>query len=322
MNFVGEFMKQLSFASFTVKTKKIKAEKFLEEMDKIIPWDQLVEIITSVYAKKGNGRSPMDLLLMIRIYCLQQWYNLGDAAMEESIYDRASFQRFLGIDLMLDAIPDETTILNFRHLLEEYKLTEKIFAQMNKHLESKGLIMKKGTIVDASIIVSPSSTKNKDGKRDAEMSSTRKNGQYYFGMKTHIGVDSQSGLTHSCEVTTAKITDIETYPLLLHGEEFAIFGDKGYCSDKEKQYARDAEISWCVSDKKKPGKSLSGKQKKRNKLYSGIRCKVEFVFNVIKHLWGHKKTRYRGLNKNKCQWHFLLMLSNFYLSRKHLLQSC
>jgi len=305
----------------TVKTKKIKVEKFLDEMNKIIPWTELIEIIKPFYSQKGNGRPPMDLLLMIKIHCLQQWYNLGDEAIEEAIYDRSSFQKFLNIDLMLKPIPDETTVLNFRHLLEQHNLAEKIFSHMNKFLEIKGLMMKKGTIVDATIISSPSSTKNKDGKRDEEMSSTRKNGQFYFGMKSHIGVDSQSGLSHSCEITTAKISDIKTYPYLLHGDESVIFGDKGYFSDIEKRSARDAEICWFVTDKKKSGKDLSGKQKRRNKLFSGIRCKVEFVFNVIKRLWGHKKTRYRGLEKNRCQWHFLLMLSNFYLSRKQLGQT-
>ncbi len=238
--------------------------------------------------------------------------------MEEAIYDRLSFQRFLKLDLMLDRVPDETTILNFRHLLEKHNLTMEVFYCITRYLQQKGLMMKAGTIVDATIIASPSSTKNKDKKRDPEMSSTKKNNQYYFGMKIHTGVDAQSGLIHSLEVTTAKVPDIKILPSLLHGEEKTIFGDKGYTSDKDKYYARDADIYWGVLDKKKPNKSLSSKQKKRNKLLSSIRSKVEFPYLIIKKLWGHTKTRYRGIKKNLSQWYMLTALSNLYQVRKKL----
>jgi transposase, IS5 family len=314
-------MFQLSFASFTPKKKTIRSEQFLQEMDQIIPWSSLVSLIEPHYPKAGNGRKPMNLLLMLRLYCLQQWYNLSDPAMEEAVYDRISFQRFLRIDLMLDRIPDETTILHFRHLLEERGLTNQIFELVNAYLQEKGLIMKKGTIVDATIIRSPSSTKNQEQKRDPEMSSTRKNGQYYFGMKVHAGVDAKSGLAHSLVVTTAKKADIKVYPELLHGQEEAIFGDKAYCSDVEKHYAREAEVFWGVLDRRKPNKDLSVRQKKKNRILSGVRCKVEFIFHVIKSLWGHAKTRYRGLDKNRCHWEMLATLANLYRSRKKLLSN-
>lgn len=235
-------MSQLSFASLTPKDKKIRAEKFLEEMDKVIPWRKLETIIEPHYTKAGNGRRPLNLLLMIKIYCLQQWYNLSDPGMEEAIYDRLSFQRFLEIDLMLDRIPDETTILQFRHLLEQHDLTHHIFLLITGYLQDKGLLLKKGTIVDATIVISPSSTKNKEKKRDPEMSSTKKNGNHHFGMKAHIGADVKSGLVHSLEVTTAKRSDYAEMVNLLHGEEEAVFGDKGYSCEKDKHYARDVEL--------------------------------------------------------------------------------
>lgn len=313
-------MSQLSFASITPKDKKIRAEKFLEEMDKVIPWKKLETIIEPHYPKAGNGRRPLNLLLMLKIYCLQQWYNLSDPGMEEAIYDRLSFQRFLEIDLMLDRIPDETTILHFRHLLEKNDLTQHIFLLIAGYLQDKGLLLKKGTIVDATIVTSPSSTKNKEKKRDPEMSSTKKNGNYYFGMKVHIGTDAKSGLVHSLEVTTAKRSDYAEMSNLLHGEEEAVFGDKGYFCEEDKHYARDADIFWGVLDKRKPNKKLSNKQKKRNRHLSSVRSKIEFSFQIIKRLWGHKRTRYRGLNKNQSHWQMLVALSNLYMARKNLLK--
>lgn len=264
----------------------------------------------------------MDLLLMIRIHCLQQWFNLSDPATEEAILDRYSFQEFLEIDLMEDRIPDETTILHFRHLLEKHSLGGKIMQAINQMLAQKGMILQEGTIVDATLISAPSSTKNKEKKRDPEMSSTKKNNVYHFGMKVHIGVDAQSGLVHSCEVTTAKTSDREKMYDLLHGKEQAVFGDKGYVSDTDKALARDCGVYWGVLDKRKPKRSLSSKQKKRNRLLSSVRAKVEHPFHTIKHLWGHRKTRYQGLKKNAEQFMVLLGLSNLYRARKRLLGVC
>lgn len=311
-------MSQLTFASLTPKKRKVRADKFLEEMEEIIPWKELLNIIEPHYPKKGNGRPPMNLLMMLKIYCLQQWYNLSDPAMEEAIYDRISFQRFLRIDLMIERVPDETTILHFRHLLEKYDLTNKVFEYISRYLEERGLMMKKGTIVDATIITSPSSTKNRERKRDPEMSSTKKNNQYYFGMKVHAGGDSRSGLVHSIEVTTAKTPDVKVLPSLLHGKEQAVFGDKGYASDRDKHYAREASVYWGVLDKKKPYRELSPKQERKNKRLSSIRSKIEFPFLIIKRFWGHKKTRYRGLKKNLVQWYMLTALANLYQARKQL----
>jgi IS5 family transposase len=239
--------------------------------------------------------------------------------MEEAIYDRFSFQSFLGVDRIESTIPDETTILQFRHLLEEHQLTAKIFETINQHLAQKGLLVKAGTIVDATIITSSGSTKNEEKKRDPEMNSTKKNGQYYFGMKVHTGADVTSGLVHSVEVTPAKTSDIEMVPLLLHGEERSIHGDRGYSSDRDKFFAREAEVFWGISDKRKPHQKLSKRQRKRNQRFSSVRAKVEFTYNIIKNLWGHRRTRYRGLHKNRSQWFMLLSLSNLYMVRKKLM---
>lgn len=312
-------MPQLSFASLTPKIKNIRSETFLKEMQQIVPWNEIIRVIEPFYPKKGNGRQPYDLQLMIKIYCLQQWFSLSDPLAEETIYDRLSFQRFLNLDLMLNKIPDETTILNFRHLLEQHQLQVKIFFYISKHLQEKGLYMKKGTIVDATIVESPSSTKNNDKKRSPEMSSTKKGGKYYYGMKAHIGTDSRNGIVHSVEITTAKVSDKIMLPSLLHGEESAVFGDKGYYCEKDKKYARDAEVFWGVLEKRKPKRKLSSKQKRKNKLLSSIRSKVEYPFRIIKNLWGHKRTRYRGLERNSCHWNMLFALTNLYLVRKKLL---
>ena len=313
-------MFQLSFASFTPKRKEIRVDLFLSEMNTIVPWDCLLKLIGPYYPKAGNGRRPIELLLMLKIYCLQQWFNLSDPGMEEAIYDRHSFQRFLRIDLISDSVPDETTILHFRHLLEKHQLAEEIFTSINNYLQEKGLTMKKGTIVDATIVTSSSSTKNAKKKRDPEMSSTKKHGKYYFGMKVHTGNDAKSGLIHSIEITTAKTSDHKMLPYLLHGQEEAIFGDKGYYCEKDKKYAREAEVFWGVLDRRKPKRKLSSKQEKRNRRLSSVRSKVEFPFRVIKRLWGHRKTRYRGLWKNRSHWHMLAALSNLYLTRKKLLR--
>jgi IS5 family transposase len=237
--------------------------------------------------------------------------------MEEAIYDRASFQRFLNIDLLSEIVPDETTILNFRHLLEKHNLQDKIFKKINRDLEEKGLLMSKGTIVDATLINSPRSTKNKDKARDPEMSSTKKNNQWYFGMKAHIGVDSKSGLVHSVEGTTAKVHDRTCLPALLHNKEDIVIGDKGYYSETDKSMAREAGINWAVLDRKKPGRDLSRKQKKKNAQISSVRSKVEHPFQVIKCIWGYVKTRYRGIKKNLSQLKMLFGLHNLYKVRKN-----
>ncbi len=306
-----------SFMTLGVK-KKLRSEKFLEEMDKVIVWNKLLKIVNKSYKKESNiGRNKYDSKLMMRIYFLQQWYNLSDPAMEDAIYDRLSFQKYLEIDLLGDNIPDETTILNFRHFLEENNLPQRFFAIINKVLKKKGLLMKEGTIVDASIITAPSSTKNKTKTRDPEMRSTKKGSNYYFGMKTHIGVDAKSGLVHSFEATSANVHDKAKLDELLHGKEIYVSGDKGYYDEKMKTNWRKAQKMWLVLDKAKRGSKLSNKQKKRNKKLSSMRAKVEHPFHTVKHLWGHTKVRYKGLLKNTMQFYTLFALANLHRVRKN-----
>lgn len=316
-------MSQLSFASLTQKKKTTNSDKFLTDMDKAIPWKELLQVIEPHYYIGKFGRKPMKLELMLRIYFLQQWFNLGDPTVEDAVYDRISFQKFLRVDLMNDAIPDETTILNFRHLLEKHELTKKILLTVNTILLRKGVLLKEGTIVDATLISAPSSRKNNEKKLDPEMSSTRKNGSWHFGMKMHIGVDAKSGLIHSVEGTSAKVTDKEKLFDLLNGEESAVFGDKGYVSQKDKRMAREAGIYWGILDRKcQRNKKLTKRQLKRNKRLSPLRSKVEHPFQVIKHLWKHTKTRYKGLKKNTIQLFTLAALYNLYRTRKKMAFSC
>ena len=240
--------------------------------------------------------------------------------MEETIYDRNSFQKFLKIDTLSSSIPDETTILNFRHLLEENKIQEKFFSIINTLLKEKGLLFKEGTIVDATIISSSSSTKNKDKKRDKEMKSTKKGNNWYFGMKAHIGVDARSGLVHSFKSTSANIADISVIDNLFHGKEKAILGDKAYGKIEDKVKARQEGIFYGILDKARIGKKLSNKQKKRNKKLSSIRAKVEHPFQILKCQWNYKKTRYKGIHKNSMNLYTLFSLVNIYMVRKKLIQ--
>jgi len=309
-----------SFLSLALGKRKLRCERFLDEMDQVIPWYRLINKVEKHYKEKKTGRNRTETKLMLKIYFLQQWYNLSDPGAEEAIYDRNSFQKFLKIDLLSDNVPDETTILNFRHSLEENNLQKKFFKIMNKVLEKNGLIVKEGTILDATIITAPTSTKNKDRKRDEEMSSTKKGNNWYFGMKAHIGVDHKSGIVHSIEATTAKIHDKEKQNDLLHGEEKAIFGDKGYYKEKDKREMKKKEIFCGILDKAKRNHPLSNKQEKRNRKLSSVRAKVEHPFQVIKCQWGYRKVRYKGLLKNTMQLNVLFGLANLYMNRKKLMQ--
>lgn len=312
-------MNQPSFLALG-QQKQLRKDKFLQEMQEVLPWDKFMSIVGKKYEQKSTGRPKTELLLLLKIYFLQQWYNLSDPMMEEEIYNQICFQKFLEIDLAQN-IPDETVICRFRHFLERESLQEKLFEASTKLMEERGLMLKRGTIVDATIIHASGSTKNKNKKRDSDMSSTRKNNNFHFGMKTHIGVDAESGIIHSMEGTTAKEPDCKQLENLLHGEEELISGDKGYTSDKRKKDWRKKKKHWMVLDKAKPKKKLSQKQKKRNQKYSSLRAKVEHPFHVIKNLWGHKRVRYKGLVKNTCQWYALVMLANFYRVRQKLLKT-
>lgn len=301
---------------------KTRKEQFLEEMEKVIPWGTFSEIIGKKYNKTSKGGRPKkELILMLKIYFLQQWYNLGDEEVEEAIVDSNAFIAFTGLPDYGTHVPcpDSTTILRFRHFLEDNDLQKKLFGKVNKIFESHGYIHKKGTIVDSTIIKASSSTKNKQKKRDGDMSSTRKNNNFFFGAKTHIGVDTKHGLIHTIYVTTAKVSDRKMFHHCLHGEEQAAFGDKAYISKEEKKKWRKEGRFWGITDKAGRGKTLSNSQKKRNKKLSSLRAKVEHPFGVIKNQWKHRTVRYKGLKKNAAQWFMLAILHNLYKMRKQLI---
>ena len=313
-------MTQLSFATLDHRHKKkqTKRERFLGEMDAVVPWATLLGLIEPHYPKAGNGRRPYPLEVMLRIYFLQQWYQLSDPGAEEALYDIQSMRAFAGLELGRDAIPDETTILNFRHLLEAHDLTKAIFEAVSAHLEDKGALLRGGTIMDATLIAASPSTKNKDGKRDPEMSQSKKGNQWYFGMKTHIGVDARSGLVHTAGVTTGKVHDAKVMDNLIREDDRAVFADKGYVNEKKKRAARRAGVYWAVKEKPKAGRRLSSSQVKRNRRHGAIRAKVEPVFRVLKCQFGYRKVRYRGIDKNGAQVFTLLALANLFLARRRL----
>lgn len=313
-------MRKVSFASLAYdnKKKKTRREKFLQEMDQVIPWKELLQIIEQYYPKAGNGRQPMPLEMMLRIYFMQQWYGLSDPAMEDALYDIESMRRFAGIDLDMDVIPDETTILHFRHLLEKYQLTKKIFEKTQQYLTEKGLLLREGTIVDATIISAPSSTKNRDSARDKEMKQTKKGNQWYFGMKAHVGMDTRKGLAHSVVVTDASVHDSRVMDKLVHGEEQAVYGDKAYTSEKKRQEYEARGMKWCVNRKGCRHHQLTTEDIDYNHRQNQTRAKGEHAFLVVKHLWQYRKVRYKGLFKNAVQVFSLFTLANLYLVRREL----
>jgi IS5 family transposase len=313
-------MSQLSFATLDHQNKKkqTKRERFLAEMDAVVPWAALLGLIEPHYPKAGNGRRPYPLAVMLRIYFLQQWYQLSDPGAEEALYDIQSMRAFAGLELGHDAIPDETTILNFRHLLEAHDLTKAIFEAVSAHLEDKGALLRGGTIMDATLIAASPSTKNKNGCRDPEMSQSKKGNQWYFGMKAHIGVDSRSGLVHTAGVTTGKVHDAKVMDNLIREDDRAVYGDKGYVNNKKRRAAKGAGVVWAVKEKANPGRPLTSEQKHRNARTGPIRAKVEHVFRVLKCQFGYRKVRYRGIAKNGAQVFALLALANLFLARRQL----
>jgi IS5 family transposase len=311
---------QLSFATLDHQNKKkrTKREVFLDEMDDVVPWVRLSALIAPHYPKVGNGRRPYPLETMLRIYFLQQWYQLSDPGAEEALYDIQSMRAFAGLELGRDAVPDETTILNFRHLLERHALTKALFEAVSEHLEDKGALLRGGTIMDATLIAASPSTKNKSGKRDPEMSQSKKGNQWYFGMKAHVGVDARSGLVHTAGVTTGKTHDAKVMDNLIREDDRAVFADKGYVNENKKRAARRAGVYWGVKDQRKPGRQLSSSQRKRNRRNGSVRAKVEHIFRVLKCQFGYRKVRYRGITKNGAQVFSLLALANLYLARRRL----
>ena len=314
-------MKQQSFSSFEQghKKKRTNRDVFLGEMDRVVPWARLEALIAPHYTRPRKGRPQMPLSVMLRIYFLQQWYGLSDPGAEEALYDMHSMREFAGLDLGHDAIPDETTILNFRHLLERHALTEGLFAAVSSYLEERALLLRGGTIMDATLIAASPSTKNKAGKRDPDMAQTKKGNQWYFGAKMHVGVDAHSGLVHTVRLTKASRHDAALTDDLLRPDDKAVFGDKGYVSDKRKRAARADGLLWAVKDKRKPRRVLSSSQKKRNRKHGSVRAKVEHVFRVIKCQFGYRRVRYRGMAKNAAQMFTLTALANLYMKRRKLM---
>lgn len=314
-------MKQTTFASaaWDKKGKVTRRERFLTEMDAVIPWASILALIEPHYPKAGNGTQPMPMERMLRIYFMQQWFNQSDPGMEDALYDSESMRRFARIELIDDDVPDETTILRFRHLLEKHKLTEQIFGLVRGLLEQKRLLLKSGTIVDATIIDAPPSTKNEAKARDPEMKQGKKNQrEWRFGMKAHVGTDP-NGLVHTLVTTDAAQADISQLPRLLHGEEKVLFGDQAYWSEFHRQCAQESGVRYRVNRRPTKDRPLTEYQKKLNRLRSATRARGEHAFHVVKRLWGFTKVRYRGLAKNTARLFTAFALANLYLVRRQLM---
>jgi len=311
---------QLSFATldYAGKKKRTKRDVFLTEMAAAVPWSVLEAVIAPHYPKEGpqGGRRAFPIAVMLRIYCLQQWYNLSDPGAEEALYDIQSMRAFCNLELGRDPIPDETTILNFRHLLEAHELTKTVFEAVAEHLEARGALLRGGTIVDATLIAASPSTKNEAGKRDPQMHSSKKGNQWYFGMKAHLGVDASSGLVHTAGVTSGNVHDAKVMDRLVRDDDTAVYGDKGYASDAKKRAAEATGVLWAVKEKAKPGGRLTARQRARNHRFGKVRARVEHVFRVVKCQFGYRKVRYRGIAKNGAQVFSLLALANLYLARR------
>ena len=324
-------MKQMSLdtTGFERKTKRTRKREFLDEMNLVVPWAELVSLIAphSPTRSAKGGRPPFAVETMLRIHFLQQWFNLSDPAMEEALYDTPMFREFAGLDMGEDRLPDESTILRFRHLLEAHNLSLQILATVNATLMAKGLLLKQGTVVDATLIAAPSSTKNQDGERDPEMHQTKKGNQWHFGMKAHAGVDADSGLVHSVATTAANAHDVTQAHALLHGEETDVFADSGYrgVEKREEIQAQHPDVNWHIAmmpskrkvlDKDTP---MGAILERLEQTKASIRAKVEHPFRVIKRQFGFVKVKYRGLAKNTANLVTLFALSNLWMVRKRLL---
>ena len=320
---------QSSFSDleYAAKKKLTRRDRFLAEIDAVTPWSALVAELEPFYPKgQGRGRPPVGLERMLRMYVAQQCFGLSDEGIEDAIYDSQSIRRFVGIDLGREDAPDATTLLKFRHLLEEHQLTRKIFEVINQHLAAKGLLMREGTIVDATLIAAPPSTKNKDKARDPEMHQTKKGNQWHFGMKAHIGVDAESGFVHTVLATAANVADVTQAHALLHGDESVAFGDAGYQGVEKRAENQDSKTEWNTAMKRSkrkalPDDELGALQELLEKAKASLRAKVEHPFHVVKNLFKHRKTRYRGLAKNEAQLFSLFGLANLFMARRRL-QAC
>jgi IS5 family transposase len=320
---------QLTFAQaeYEAKKKTTRRDRFLAEMERVVPWAALLSALAPHYypnAGQGAGRPPIGLERMLRMYFLQQWFGLADEALEDTVYDSQAFRAFLGIDLGRDAVPDATTLLKFRRLLEEKDLAKSIFDTVNATLRERGLLLEKGTMVDATIVAAPSSTKNKDKARDPEMHQTRKGNQWHFGAKAHIGADAASGLVHSVEFTAANVADVTQTTALLHGEEERVHADAGYTGADKREEAKDLDVKWHIAEKRGKVAAMDEGPLKEltlqaERLKAKIRARVEHPFHIVKDLFRQRKLRYRGLKKNGAQWRVLFALANLVIAKKALL---
>ncbi len=310
---------------YAAKKKQTRRDRFLADIEAVTPWSSLLAVIEPFYPKgDGRGRPPIGVERMLRMYVAQNCFGLSDEGIEDAIYDSQAIRRFVGIDLAREAAPDATTLLKFRRLLEEKGLTDSIFNAINAHLAEKGLFLRQGTVVDATIIAAPPSTKNRSGERDPEMHQAKKGNQWHFGMKAHIGVDAESGLVHTVIGTAANVNDVTQAGALLHGDETDAFGDAGYQGVEKREENLEVPVTWHVAMKRSARKALpkdpwGEKMEWIEQAKASIRSKVEHAFHVIKNLFRHRKTRYRGLEKNTAQLFTLFGFANLVLARRWLL---
>lgn len=318
---------QATFSELEYATKKklTRRDRFLADIEAVTPWVDLIALIEPHYPKgDGRGRPPIGLARMLRMYVAQNCFGLADEGIEDAIYDSQAIRHFVGVDLTQEAAPDATTVLKFRRLLEAHQLTDTIFGTINAHLAEKGLFLRQGTIVDATLIAAPPSTKNRSGERDPEMHQSKKGNQWHFGMKAHIGVDAHTGLVHSVVGTAANVHDVTQAQALLHGNETDVFGDAGYVGVEKREENQALPVTWHIAlrpgKRKTLAKDAEGElQERLEQLKASVRAKVEHPFHVVKNLFKYKKTRYRGLAKNSSQLLTLFGLANLVLARRWLL---
>lgn len=315
-------MKQTTFASsgFERYAKSTRRAAFLAEMNRVVPWRELCMLIEPFYPKAGNGRPPKPLEQMLRIYFLQQWFDLSDPGVEEALYDSTAMRSFVGLDLGCEPVPDETTILNFRHLLEAHELGRRLFQAVHVHLERHGIKISRGTIVDATIINAPSSTKNASGKRDPDMHQAQKGKQWYFGMKAHIGIDSKTKVIHSVVATAANVADCRMLPHLLHGDETRVWGDQSYRGQRAVIRAHAPNAHDFTQRRYRLRGRVDEIERAKNRTKSRVRAKVEHMFGVIKRVFGFQKVRYRGLAKNTHRLLVICALANLFIVRTRLMR--
>jgi len=320
---------QSSFSEleYGAKKKQTRRDRFLDEIEAVTPWASLTEVIAPFYPASGKpGRPPVGLERMLRMYVVQQCFGFSDEGIEDAVYDSQAIRHFVGIDLNREGAPDATTLLKFRHLLEEHCLTESIFNTINAHLAERGLFLREGTIIDATLIAAPPSTRNREGKRDSEMHQTKKGNQWHFGMKVHIGADAQTGLVHTLIGTAANVHDVTQVSALLHGSETDVFGDAGYQGVEKREENLELPVTWHIamrpSNRKALPKTMAGElMEKLEHMKASIRAKVEHPFHVVKNLFVHRKTRYKGIAKNTAQMFSLFGFANLLLARRWLCSS-